>query len=162
MPKRKKTHRKSSSQSSIGAFLRRPIVQIGIVLVAALVIFLIVAGAGAGAANQAALAAMDNQPSEITTAEAYSMYMDGAFVLDVREQSEWDEYHIPGTTLIPLNELASRVGEVPRDRPIVVVCRSGNRSQEGGAILLDAGFSQVVSLAGGLKGWAAAGYPTEP
>ncbi|MCP4427495.1 MAG: rhodanese-like domain-containing protein, partial [Chloroflexi bacterium] len=77
------------------------------------------------------------------------MYEDGAFVLDVREPSEWDDYHAPDTTLIPLGELAQRVDELPRDKEIVVICRSGNRSQTGRDILLDAGFASVTSSAGG-------------
>lgn len=151
MPKHKKS--KHSSQSTLGAYLRRPLVQVGILAVVALVVYLLVAtssGAGGGLA------------SNISVDEAYAMYQDGAFVLDVREPSEWDEFHAPNTTLIPLGELASRVGELPRDRPIVVVCRSGNRSQEGRDILLAAGFTNVTSMDGGLKTWQAAGYPIEP
>ena len=153
MSKRKKSSRKSSPQSSVGALLRRPLVQLGIVAVVALVVYLLVAtsgGAGGGL------------PSTTSVDEAYSMYQDGAFVLDVRTVEEWNEFHAPGTTLIPLDELASRVDEVPRDRPIVVVCRSGNRSDEGRDILLDAGFTQVTSMDGGLNEWRASGYPIEP
>jgi rhodanese-related sulfurtransferase len=54
------------------------------------------------------------------------------------------------------------VSEVPRDKEIVVVCRSGNRSQQGRDILLDAGFAQVTSMTGGLNEWRAKGYPIEP
>jgi rhodanese-related sulfurtransferase len=97
---------------------------------------------------------------EISVAQAYEKYQSGAFVLDVRTQEEWDEYHAPNTTLIPLDQLASRVNELPRNREIVVVCRSGNRSQEGRDILLRAGFTQVSSMAGGLIDWRAAGYAT--
>jgi rhodanese-related sulfurtransferase len=82
-------------------------------------------------------------------------------MLDVREPSEWVEYHMPGATLIPLGELESRLAEVPQDQPVVVVCRSGNRSATGRDILLNNGFSQVTSMAGGMNAWAAAGYPTE-
>lgn len=101
-------------------------------------------------------------PSTVSVGEACSRYQDGAFVLDVRTVEEWNEYHAPGTTLIPLDQLAARVDEVPRDRPIVVVCRSGNRSQQGRDILLQAGFTQVTSMDGGLKEWRAKGYPIEP
>jgi rhodanese-related sulfurtransferase len=82
-------------------------------------------------------------------------------LLDVREQAEWDEYQIPGATLIPLGELAERVDELPKDEEIVVVCRSGNRSQEGRDILLQAGFSKVSSMAGGMIEWRDAGHPVE-
>jgi rhodanese-related sulfurtransferase len=153
MPKNRKSTRKSSSQSSAGAFLRRPVVQLGIVAIVALVVYLLVAtsgGAGGGL------------PSTISVDKAYSMYQEGAFVLDVRTVEEWNEFHAPGTTLIPLDQLASRVDEVPRDRPIVVVCRSGNRSDEGRDILLKAGFTQVTSMDGGLNEWRTSGYPIEP
>ncbi|MBC8506102.1 MAG: rhodanese-like domain-containing protein [Anaerolineales bacterium] len=100
-------------------------------------------------------------PNEITVDEAYQKYQEGAFVLDVRTQEEWDEYHAPNTTLITLDQLPNRVNEVPQDQEIVVICRSGNRSQVGRDILRDAGFDQVTSTAGGLKAWSAAGYPIE-
>ncbi|MBT3389079.1 MAG: rhodanese-like domain-containing protein [Chloroflexi bacterium] len=100
-------------------------------------------------------------PGEITVEEAYQKYEEGAFVLDVRTPEEWAEYHAPDTTLIPLDELPARVNEVPKDQEIVVICRSGNRSQAGRDILLQAGYENVTSSAGGLKAWSAAGYPIE-
>ena len=89
------------------------------------------------------------------------MREDGAFVLDVRTQEEWDAGHIPGATLIPLDQLASRVSEVPADQPVVVYCRSGNRSKSGRDILTAAGLEQVTSMNGGIGAWQAAGYPVE-
>ena len=100
-------------------------------------------------------------PPEVNLEEAVVLRDGGAFVLDVRTPEEWEEYHLPGSTLIPLDELESRLNEIPSDQEILVVCRSGNRSAVGRDILLDAGFEEVTSLAGGLKGWKAAGYPTE-
>jgi rhodanese-related sulfurtransferase len=99
-------------------------------------------------------------PAEITAQKAYEMFQNGAFVLDVRTPEEWNEYHVEGTTLIPLDQLAQRVSEIPADKPVVVVCRSGNRSQQGRDILRNAGITDVTSMAGGLKAWSAAGYPT--
>ena len=99
-------------------------------------------------------------PLEISVQEAASMRDQGAFILDVREPSEWEAVHIPDATLIPLGTLAQRVAEVPKDKDIVVVCRSGNRSQEGRDILLQAGFMRVTSMAGGVNQWRAAGFPT--
>ncbi len=113
------------------------------------------AQAANGASSSAALAA------EISVAEAAQKRSEGAFILDVREPSEWVEAHIPGATLIPLGELAARVSEVPRDQEIVVVCRSGNRSQQGRDILRQAGLTTVTSMAGGLNEWRAQGLPTE-
>ena len=105
--------------------------------------------------------AQSELPPNISVDEAFGMYEAGDYLLDVRTQEEWDEYHIPGTTLIPLDELASRVNEVPRDQNVVVVCRSGNRSQTGRDILLDAGFMAVTSMDGGVSTWRTAGYPVE-
>jgi rhodanese-related sulfurtransferase len=99
-------------------------------------------------------------PSEISIEEAVAKRDSGAFILDVREPDEWNQIHVPNSTLIPLGELAARLGELPKDQEIVVVCRSGNRSAKGRDILLNAGFNQVTSMAGGLTQWKAAGYPT--
>jgi len=105
-------------------------------------------------------AGTSSYPSEISVEEAVAKRDSGAFILDVREPDEWNQFHVPDSTLIPLGELASRVGELPQDQEIVVVCRSGNRSAKGRDILLGAGFTQVMSMTGGLNQWQAAGYPT--
>jgi rhodanese-related sulfurtransferase len=143
-----------SPGSSSRSLLTNPFVLIGLVAVLALVVWLVVTGTG-NAGKENGLGAT------ISVEEAYSKYQEGAFLLDVRENSEWDEFHVPGTTHIPLGELAERVDELPRDQPIVVICRSGNRSQQGRDILLEAGFSDATSMDGGLKEWLALGYPTE-
>ena len=134
--------------------MMRPLVQIGILLLVALVIYLILQSGGGN--SPASL------PKEISVEEAYSKYQEGVFVLDVRTQEEWNEFHAPNTTLIPLDQLPVRISEVPQDREIVVVCRSGNRSQQGRDILLNAGFKQVTSMTGGLNEWRSKGYPIEP
>jgi phage shock protein E len=105
--------------------------------------------------------AAEKLPAEINTAQAYQKYQQGVFFLDVRTPAEWDSVHIPNTTLIPLDQLATRVNEVPQDREVVVVCRSGNRSQQGRNILIQAGYGQVSSMSGGVNAWRAAGYPVE-
>lgn len=105
-------------------------------------------------------AAAGKLPAEISVDEAVAKRNQGAFILDVREPQEWEEYHIPGSTLIPLGDLPNRLSEVPKDKEIVVVCRSGNRSREGSEILKNNGFTNVTSMAGGLKEWSAKGYET--
>lgn len=132
---------------------RRPGTQIAVLAVVALVIYLILQ---MGNSNNVA-----SLPGEISVTDAYTKYQSGAFVLDVRTQEEWDDYHAPNTTLIPLDQLPARVNELPKDREIVVVCRSGNRSQQGRDILLNAGFTQVTSMKGGLNEWRSSGYPIE-
>ena len=98
---------------------------------------------------------------EITPAQAYAKYQQGAFFLDVRSQEEWNQFHIAGSTLIPLDQLQNRLSELPRDKDIVVVCLSGHRSQSGTVILQQAGFTRVSCLSGGLQAWMDANYPLE-
>ena len=104
--------------------------------------------------------AQSSVPDEISVAEAAAKYEAGVFLLDVRTPDEWNEVHIPNTTLIPLDELKGRVNELPKGVEIVVVCRSGNRSQEGRDILRQAGFEPVSSMAGGIRDWSSQGLPT--
>ena len=153
MPKRKssRSRRNYSSRSSLGTALRRPIVQIGILVVVAVVVFLIASMGAEQSSNAGKL------PASVSVAEAHQMYTEGTFVLDVRTPEEWNEFHAPNTTLIPLDELAARVNELPKDRPILVVCRSGNRSQAGRDILVQAGFD-ATSMVGGLNAWRDSGY----
>jgi rhodanese-related sulfurtransferase len=78
-----------------------------------------------------------------------------AFVLDVRESNEFKTGHIVNAKLIPLGKLNERVSELEkyRDQPILVVCRSGNRSGAACGILAKQGFTQVYNLAGGMMSW---------
>ncbi|HWS23201.1 MAG TPA: rhodanese-like domain-containing protein [Anaerolineales bacterium] len=100
--------------------------------------------------------------SNISVEQAEEIYSaGGAFFLDVREVDEWNQGHIKGATLIPLGELEQRYNELPKDQPIVVYCRSGNRSLTGRDILLEAGFEDVVSMDGGIIDWAQSGFPIE-
>jgi len=145
-PRRNNTERRPRSA------LMRPGVQITILLVVALIIFIILQSGGTG----------NSLPREIGVDEAYGMYQSGTFVLDVRTVEEWNEFHAPNSTLIPLDELPTRISELPRNQEIVVVCRSGNRSQQARDILLGAGFDQVTSMAGGLNEWRTKGYPIVP
>jgi rhodanese-related sulfurtransferase len=117
--------------------------------------------AACGASSATGGGATAGLPDEISVDEAYQAYQDGTFLLDVRTQEEWDDYHAPNTTLIPLDELEGRLDELPQNEEIVVVCRSGNRSQAGRDILRNNGFEQTTSMAGGLNAWRAAGYPIE-
>jgi rhodanese-related sulfurtransferase len=137
---------------------RTPASQIAVLLIVALVIFLILQMGG----RPGNTSTSNSLANTISVREAYEMAQNGAFVLDVRTVEEWTEFHAPNSTLIPLDQLASRLDEVPRERRIVVVCRSGNRSQQGRDILLNAGFAQVTSMTGGLTEWRASGFPIEP
>jgi rhodanese-related sulfurtransferase len=98
---------------------------------------------------------------EISPAQAYAKFQQGAFFLDVRSQDEWNQFHVKGSTLIPLDQLPNRLSEVPKDKDVVVMCLSGHRSPSGTAILQQAGYKNVFCLSGGLTAWKAAGYPLE-
>jgi glyoxylase-like metal-dependent hydrolase (beta-lactamase superfamily II)/rhodanese-related sulfurtransferase len=89
--------------------------------------------------------------------------MDLAQVIDVREPEEWDGSlgHIARARLIPLGQLASRAGEIDRDRPVVMACRSGARSAQAVVILQRLGFRNVANLAGGIIRWRASGIAVE-
>ena len=87
---------------------------------------------------------------------------DGPLVVDVLEQSEWDEGHIPGAVHVPRGFLESRIGGVATpDREIVLACASGNRSLLAGLTLREMGFTEVQSLAGGFTRWKQSGQPVE-
>lgn len=92
-------------------------------------------------------------PAEVSIVQAAEKRDQGAFILDVRQPEEWQQFHIPGATLIPLGELPNRLNEVPKDQEIVVVCRTGHRSAQGRDILLNAGFPKVTSMTGGVTEW---------
>jgi phage shock protein E len=149
------SHRQTNSGNPISRFFGRPVVQLGLLGVAALIVVLLILAGNKNSSSKLA--------ETISPQDAYTLYQKGeAFFLDVREVDEWNEYHAPNTTLIPLGELAARVNEVPKDKKIVVVCRSGNRSDQGRDILKQAGFTNVTSMDGGLKTWRDLGYPIEP
>ncbi|MBS3932841.1 MAG: rhodanese-like domain-containing protein [Truepera sp.] len=80
-------------------------------------------------------------------------------VLDVREPWEFAAGHVPGAILIPLGQLAARVGEFPQDKPLYVICRSGNRSVTASQILVAAGKRDVRNVEGGMIAWQGAGLP---
>jgi rhodanese-related sulfurtransferase len=88
---------------------------------------------------------------------------DAVTVLDVRELSEWEGPlgRIRGAVLIPLGQLASRAAELPKEKPVVAVCRAGGRSAQATNILREAGFEKVANLPGGMLRWRAEGRATE-
>jgi rhodanese-related sulfurtransferase len=85
----------------------------------------------------------------------------GAVLIDVREKSEYDEVRIPGSVLIPLAELRTRLAEVPEDRDVYVHCRMGGRSARAVDYLRAFGRPRSFNVAGGLDAWQDAGLPIE-
>lgn len=82
-------------------------------------------------------------------------------ILDVRNAAEYAAEHIPGSLHIPYGDLAGRLGELPRDRPIATICRGGKRSGLAASILQREGFKDVVHVGLGVGHWRAGGHPTE-
>lgn len=124
-----------------------------------LVIAVAIGGYFAIQQNNKRAASVDGLPAEMSVFEAAKLNPDDYYFLDVREPSEWNEFHIEWANLIPLGELDKRANELPKDKNIIVVCRSGNRSAQGRDILLKAGFESVTSMAGGMNEWLSQGNP---
>ncbi len=94
----------------------------------------------------------------ISVQQAKEMIARGeVFILDVRTQEEYDAGHIQNSTLIPLQEIEKRLDEIPRDRKILVYCRTGHRSTQASEILANNGF-EVYNMKGGIVEWTDAGY----
>ena len=85
---------------------------------------------------------------------------DGSFILDVRQPDEYAEARIPGAVLIPLDQLSARQEELPKDRPLLVVCGSGPRSARAVEALLAAGYD-ATNVVGGTRAWVEGGFPVE-
>ena len=96
-----------------------------------------------------------NQPDTVPEVLSADL-LAGVFLLDVREDDEWTAGHAPEAVHVRLGELGVRVGELPHDREVYVICRSGARSAYAAQTLAAAGFS-TVNVADGMTGWAIAG-----
>jgi rhodanese-related sulfurtransferase len=105
--------------------------------------------------------AADATPREVSRAEAREMLGAGAQLVDVRADHEWEAGHLPGATHIALPELAARVAEIDKDRPVILYCRGDNRSDMATAALAEAGYD-AVKLAEGATGWEEEGLELEP
>lgn len=84
---------------------------------------------------------------------------DRPLLIDVREPNEFAAVRAPGAVLMPTSAFVARVGELPTDRPLLVVCHVGGRSAAVTGYLVRAGRSDVVNVAGGMEAWEAAGLP---
>jgi rhodanese-related sulfurtransferase len=98
---------------------------------------------------------------EVNREEARKLVDDGAQLVDVRGDHEWETGRIAGASHIPLDELAQRAGEIDKERPVVFYCRGGNRSSMATAALAEAGYD-AVKLSEGITGWEQEGLPLEP
>ena len=84
---------------------------------------------------------------------------DGPILLDVREVNEFGEVRVPGAVLVPTSVFMTRVGELPTDRPLMVMCHMGGRSAAVAGFLIRSGRTDVVNVAGGIEAWERAGLP---
>ena len=97
----------------------------------------------------------------VTWPEAEEMARAGGVMVDVRKLTEWNEGHVPGARHIHLGYLRGRASQLPRDVPILVYCRTGNRSGIGMSLLQAEGFTDVVNVAGGMVERQRSGLPVE-
>lgn len=84
---------------------------------------------------------------------------DGALLIDVREQHEFDAVRAPGAVLMPMSTFQARAGELPADRPLMIVCQAGSRSSAVTGFLVRNGRTDVVNVAGGMDAWERGGLP---
>ncbi len=145
---------------------------LGAALALVLAVAIVVSGCGAPAAPAPAPAAQAvDQAAGQTAALALPVNIDAkitndirnrddVILLDVREDDEFKAGHIPGAEWIPLGQLSSRLNELPKDKTIVAVCRSGNRSGQATELLRQNGFD-AHNMQGGMNSWVQAGFDVE-
>jgi rhodanese-related sulfurtransferase len=98
----------------------------------------------------------------LTTDDYQAQYFNGKqahTLVDVRTTEEYRSGHIPGAVNIPLNTLPARLKEIPADRPVVVVCATGNRSRSGASAFVRGGYAEVYNLQGGTMRWMMQRWP---
>lgn len=100
---------------------------------------------------------MQPMPS-VTAQEAFSLLTSGAALVDVREPDEWEAGHAPEARHLPLRTVLAEMNSLPRDTKVLVICRSGNRSQGATNAMLEAGID-AYNLDGGMRAWQQAGGP---
>jgi rhodanese-related sulfurtransferase len=96
--------------------------------------------------------------NEIDVQEARRRQTAGAVLIDVREDDEWAAGHADGARHVPLGQIGASEQDLPRDREVLLICRSGRRSAQAAQVLLKAGHS-AVNVAGGMQAWTQAGLP---
>jgi len=122
----------------------------GLALVAVLVAAVAVAG--------------DPAPAPVTADQVYERQQQqdaSLYVLDVRAHEEYAAGHVPGAVNIPHDQVASRLAEVPKDKDVVLYCRSGRRSALASEVLADNGYTRLQLMQGDMPGWMAKDRPVE-
>jgi rhodanese-related sulfurtransferase len=123
-----------------------------------LVLSLVLIGLLLAACSPAALP--EGMISPVDYVSQYQSNNAAHFLLDVRTPEEYADGHIAGAVNIPLAELGNQLSQVPTDIPVVVYCRTGNRSAQAVTLLREAGYTNVLDM-GGIVDWVEAGLPVE-
>ena len=124
------------------------------------VAFMTIATAGEPAATAPASAAAAVAPmSQEALLEHQSRHPDHLFVLDVRTPQEYAEGHVPGAVNVPYDQLASRLAEVPKDKDVVLYCKSGRRAGIAAETLTANGYTRLSHLEGDMPAWIEKGRP---
>jgi hydroxyacylglutathione hydrolase len=90
---------------------------------------------------------------------AQSLRHGGVTLVDVRNDNEWNAGHVTGAIHIPLGHLLDRLDEVPKTKPVVLMCQGGGRSSVGAGLLQAHGFDRAINLTGGISAWVGQGLP---
>jgi rhodanese-related sulfurtransferase len=98
---------------------------------------------------------------QISAPQVYEIISNGEnyYVIDVRTKEEYAQGHLGGAVLVPVDEIKNRLTEIPKDKPVIVYCKSGVRSMQAAGILVSNGFKAVYSMTGGIEEWQKEGYP---
>lgn len=100
--------------------------------------------------------------AEASPQQAYAAVQEGAVLIDVREDWEYQEMRIPGAVLIPLSQVPDRLDDIPEGSDVYVHCRMGSRSARAVDFLLAHGRPRSFNVAGGIDAWKEAGLPITP
>lgn len=130
---------------------------VALVIVAAIAFVLLDTGSSCCEANSTE-AVQSISPSEYQ--DQFAIPQADHLLIDVRTPDEFASGHLHGAVNIPVESLASRLSEVPNGQPIIVYCRSGNRSATASQVLAQAGYSSIYDL-GGINDWITQGLPVE-
>nr|WP_246210659.1 rhodanese-like domain-containing protein [Nocardioides piscis] len=110
--------------------------------------------------RQATAAQESAAAGEVALDDFAAAHAGGAFVLDVREEHEFTAGHVPGAVHVAMNDLPARVGELPTDQPVFVICAVGGRSRQVVDFLTQQGVT-ALNVSDGTQGWADRGWPLE-
>lgn len=149
---------KSRAASKTQSARLNPVVIVGVIAVIAIAVIAVIALSGG---NTPAATVAQSPASQRILPVAYNAQFSSPggdhLLIDVRTPQEFADGHIAGAINIPVEEIGGRLNEVPDDKPVVLYCRSGNRSAQAANILVGAGYTGVYDL-GGIIDWTAAGY----